>query len=652
MIILSVQRGIFMFNKIFKNYKFIFIFTFIIELAMFYVFNHINIGGRFFIPDMGLAPVFGLMFGPVGGLGFACATFISEMYWGGNIIANFLDSLILFLISVFSYKLWYLLPPKDSFTPKFDSLFNILKLLLVMFLSSLMYLMLFLTSCLVFPSIMSELYSLTSFTNHISYAFNLFDFSLIYSLILISIFNILKIPLTIPKKFVTRLNFPYKYFAIPVILILVFIGMTQEFLKESVWSYIFFILSFTSIVIFNLNTFDVGPIQYSKYYSIIEKIIFIFLIIMMVFSFGIFDNMFNRLMGVSFLNGLNAGYIFMITLGVLICISILLTLIHVYFVEKILTNPINVLIDATNNYISEGKLETPKKVSFRLKNFMQNEDDISVLFNSFNALSKLIRTNLDDLKKSTIENERYETEFNIAHNIQINMLSSDFEVFSSGMPFEINAYMSPAREVGGDFYDYFTIDDDNIAFVIGDVSGKGIPAALFMVKTMHLIKNHSKFHDNLSEVYENVNNLSCGRNSDNLFVTSWIGKLNIRTGELSFVNAGHNPPLLRRDNGDFEYLNTSSDLVLGVMDDMLYTEHKLNLKSGDMVFLYTDGLTEANNDYHGFYGEDRLKDVINKNKDQKLSQIIYEINEDIFRYCGTKEQFDDLTMLIIKFNGD
>lgn len=202
------------------------------------------------------------------------------------------------------------------------------------------------------------------------------------------------------------------------------------------------------------------------------------------------------------------------------------------------------------------------------------------------------------------------------------------------------------------FYDYFKVDDENIIFVVGDVSGKGVPASLFMVRTMHLIKNHSKFENNLSEVYEQVNNLACERNTDNLFVTSWIGKLNIKSGELSFVNAGHNHPLIRRNGGDFEYLETSPDLVLGVMEDMPYTENKINLKPGDVVFLYTDGVTEANNNYDGFYGDDRLKNTLNKYKDQKLNIIISELTEDIYQYCGTREQFDDLTMLIMKFEGD
>ena len=647
--------GRIMLDKLFKNKKFIFIFTFAIEFIMYYSFNHMNFGGRFFIPDMGLAPVFGLIFGPFGGLGFACATFAGEFYWGGNFFASLLDSSILFFVSVLAYKLWYLIPFKEVSAPKFSSLSTIFKFVSVMFISSLVYLILLQISFAAFPSIIGDLYSLTSFLNQFSYAFNLFDFSIIYGLIFISAFNILKIPIKIPKKFKTKLNIPYKFFLIPLVLLsafIIFAHTHNDIFTESVWSYLFFIIAFGSVILFSLNTFDVGNIQSSQYYSIIEKIIVLFFIIMIFFSLGIFDELHDVIVEFSFVNVLNIRFILMITIGLMILLSMTLTLIHIYFVEKLLTNPLKGLTEATNNYVVEGKLEYHKHTTFRIKNFMNDEDDMSVLINSFNSLSDIIKSNLNNLRKSTIEKERFKTEFNIAHDIQRGMLSTDFEEFSSNGPFEICAFMNPAKEVGGDFYDYFKVDDENIIFVVGDVSGKGVPASLFMVRTMHLIKNHSKFENNLSEVYEQVNNLACERNTDNLFVTSWIGKLNIKSGELSFVNAGHNHPLIRRNGGDFEYLETSPDLVLGVMEDMPYTENKINLKPGDMVFLYTDGVTEANNNYDGFYGDDRLKNTLNKYKDQKLNIIISELTEDIYQYCGTREQFDDLTMLIMKFEGD
>ena len=203
-----------------------------------------------------------------------------------------------------------------------------------------------------------------------------------------------------------------------------------------------------------------------------------------------------------------------------------------------------------------------------------------------------------------------------------------------------------------DFYDFFEVDENYINFVIGDVSGKGMPATLFMVKTMHLIRNNSIFREKLSQVCENVNNTACERNDENLFVTSWIGKLNLNNGNLFYVNAGHNRPLIKQKDGDFEYLDTRANLVLGLMEDMPYNEYKLNLNPGDMIFLYTDGITEANNNYERFYGEERLKTIINKHKDENLNEIIDEIIKDLDKFCNSQEQFDDMTMLLLRYTGD
>ena len=148
-----------------------------------------------------------------------------------------------------------------------------------------------------------------------------------------------------------------------------------------------------------------------------------------------------------------------------------------------------------------------------------------------------------------------------------------------------------------------------------------------------------------------MNNLACQRNDENLFVTSWLGKLNLKSGEISYVNAGHNPPLIRQNNGDFEYFQSSHNLVLGGIEDIPYNEYALNFKPGDMIFLYTDGVTEANNDYHGFYGEDRLKETINKFKDESLNMIITKIKDDIRSFCDNQDQYDDVTMVILKYNG-
>ena len=300
-----------MFNKTFKNKIFIFIFTFVIEVLMFYVFDYMNFGGRYLIPDLALSPVFGLMFGPAGSLGYACATFVSENYWGANFWASSIDSFVVLLMSIVSYKLWYLIPPKESYTPKFNSLLNISKLLLVMFIVSIVYLLLFQISLVAFPDIMGDLYTLVSFTGRFSYAFNIFDFALIYCLIFISLFNIFKIPLSVPKKFETKLNIPYKYFLILFILACCIVGglpFYGDIISESIWGYVCFALFFITTFLFCINTFDVGEVKISNYYSIIEKIIVLFLIIILIFSYGIYAELIDIVLDFPFVNHLNIRF--------------------------------------------------------------------------------------------------------------------------------------------------------------------------------------------------------------------------------------------------------------------------------------------------------------------------------------------------------
>ena len=639
-----------MIKRLFKNNIFIFILTFSIEFIMFYLFNHLNIGGRYLNPDMALSPFFGLVFGPVGGLGYALATFVSELKAGCILSVCLIDSIILFFISILPYKLWYLFfKEKDLTTPRFNSTYNILKLLIIMAITSGVYLILLRISFLAFPEVMSDLYSISNFRNQFSYAFDIFDFAILYSFIFITMFNFAKIPLKKPKGFKSKLKIPYRLFFIPFVIVVAYILLR---INIPVANYIMFALSFITIFLFAINSFDVKLVEMDDNYSIIEKIIVGFLLVMLISSYQLLDDSILVMHYFKYnLNVLDKSFIFMISLGVVLAVAVVFTIIHIYFVERIITNPLNKLNRAVKNYIVDGKLSNQNKVTFNFRGLMKNDDDIIILIDSFNKLGTIIKDNLKELKKTTADKERLETEFNVARKIQTNMLSDNFEEFAENKSFKIYGSMNPAKEVGGDFYDYIDVDDENIAFVIGDVSGKGISAALFMVKIMFLIKNHSRFEVSSSDVINQVNDLACEKNNNNLFVTSWFSKFNYKTGDLSFVNAGHNPPLIMRNGGDFEYLQDDNNIPLGIMDDFKFKEVKIKLNPGDIIFLYTDGVTEANDDYNGFYGEERLINKLNKNKYEDVDKIIDEIKNDINQFCNGVEQFDDLTMFIFKYEG-
>ena len=632
-----------MIKKLFKNNKFIFIFTFLVEFILYYIFEYTSFTGEYILADIGIAPVFGLMFGPAGALGQASVTLIFELIGGFDITACFIDFAIMFFISIFAYKLWYTISDiQELDTPRFDSIYNILKFLYIIFLTSIVYWALINIAFYAYPG-MEPIYPLPAGFDRLSYIINNFIFAIIFGLFFISSFNTLKIPLHVPQKFITKININPKYFTISYAIILIYITLTgASIIRSDLLENIIFLFTTIISVLYCLNTFDIDIKHKSHNYSIIEQIILIFLIILsttLIINFGFFE-----LLGLFYLENINAEFRFLITIAFSTTFIILLSLIHIHYIENIITNPIYELISSIKEYME-------REPSTQLHKYSKNNTEVGMLIKTFLKLSDKIKSNFVTIQNITAENERIETELNVASGIQSNMLPKNFEEFSNGKAFEIYAYMNPAKEVGGDFYDYFDIDDENVSFVIGDVSGKGMPATLFMVKTMHLIKNHSKFSNNTSEIMKDVNNLSCERNEETLFVTTWIGRLNLKTGKLTYVNAGHNPPLVKRNDENFRYLDDEPDLVIGIMENMDYVEREMTLNKGDMIFLYTDGVTDANDSKKRLYGENRLKDTINRHKDSELTEIINEIRNDIGQFCNTQEQFDDMTMLIIKYNG-
>lgn len=249
----------------------------------------------------------------------------------------------------------------------------------------------------------------------------------------------------------------------------------------------------------------------------------------------------------------------------------------------------------------------------------------------------------------TKKNARVESELELANNIQTHMLPTIFPPFPNREEIELYAIMDPAKEIGGDFYDFFMIDDRNLALVIADVSGKGIPAALFMVIAKTLIKNEVSMGEEPAEAFSKVNQMLCEGNDENMFVTAWLGILDTETGKLSYVNAGHNPPLLRQNGGEFEYLKSRPGFVLAGMEGIHYKQYETMLKPGDEIFLYTDGVTEAENEEKAFYGADRLKRYLNQHAGEHVRELLHGLRKDIGEFAGAEEQFDDITMLAMYY---
>ena len=279
---------------------------------------------------------------------------------------------------------------------------------------------------------------------------------------------------------------------------------------------------------------------------------------------------------------------------------------------------------------------------------------LCVVYLICSTLSKRTRNLLVKQAEAVGETERIAAELSVAHHIQTSMLPNIFPAFPDHEEFDIYASMTPAKEVGGDFYDFFMVDDRHLALVIADVSGKGVPAALFMVIGKTLIKDHTTPDRDLGAIFTKVNELLCQSNSEGLFITAFEGVLDLDTGDFVYVNAGHDAPFICRKDGSYEPLAVKPGFVLAGMEETKFTEGRITLGEGDKLFHYTDGVTEATNTHNVLYGKERLLLVLNKNKQQNPKETLSSVKADIDDFVGKAPQFDDITMLCVEYrrNGE
>lgn len=271
----------------------------------------------------------------------------------------------------------------------------------------------------------------------------------------------------------------------------------------------------------------------------------------------------------------------------------------------------------------------------------------------FASLSDDINSTVVTLKGYIAEAAaRIDKELEFAKTIQYSALPSVFPPYPNRTEFEIYASMTTAKEVGGDFYDFYLIGESRLAFLIADVSGKGIPAAMFMMTSKTLIKSLAEAGNEINDVFTLANEKLCENNDAGMFVTAWMGILDLKTGHIDFANAGHNPPLIRRKDGSFEFLKCRAGFVLAGMEGIKYRKSELQLEPGDELFLYTDGVTEAIDVQENAYGEDRLLRLLNENKCVDSKSLCELVKNDIDSFAGEAAQFDDITMLSLKFNNN
>lgn len=616
-----------------------------------------------------IPPVLGILWGPAAAWGTAVANAISDIWISHSAFTVWFPGfLINFFFSYLPYRLWYSLPDKNGSVtvPNLGSVSDILRFIYVCLINS-----------LATTTLLAMLFEILGYQKYSSGAlllfFNNFDFAIVLgipAILLLSNFH--QVGIWIPMElqgtsshenaaFPMRQRKLQKRYDLFILLICI-TGLVYYILAEGYQVRMHPTLETTFCITFLVFEFLMifKPLSSLRKQeenmkieriSIRSKVILGFLLLSVFFVLVIG--------GATYLSQKNITasqqelwqQIYMVvavSLNILFVVSIL----FLKYVEVNITGSLETLSGIVKQFAGMDHRSDGKEKKQRIISTCQSirtGDEIQALSESFSRMMTDIDNYVYNLAKMTTEKERISAELNIATQIQADMLPRIFPAFPDRPEFDVYASMNPAKEVGGDFYDFFLIDDEHLAIVIADVSGKGVPAALFMVIAKTLIKNHAQLGETPAEIFTNVNNQLCEGNEAGLFVTAWMGILRLTDGHFVYVNAGHNPPLLMKKDSDFEFLKTRPGFVLAGMEDIRYRQTELFLNPGERIYLYTDGVTEATNLQEHLYGEDRLKETLNLSRGLSIREMCIRVSESLQNFSGDADQFDDITMLAMEF---
>ena len=327
--------------------------------------------------------------------------------------------------------------------------------------------------------------------------------------------------------------------------------------------------------------------------------------------------------------------------------QLILSLICLFMVYRLIISPLKSVQENIRNYRETKDSET---VIANLKE-INSKNEIGDLKNDVIELAEEIDDYVDKIESISAEKHRIESELDMAKRIQLSMMPSVFPPYPDRNEFEIYASVEPAREVGGDFYDFFLIDKDHLCMVMADVSGKGVPAALFMMGSKIVIKNSAMLMNSPAKILTRANESICENNEQDMFLTVWLGILELSTGKLVAANAGHEYPALMRAGEKFEIIKSKHGFVIGGFEDAIYMDYELQLEPGDKLFLYTDGLPEATNGDNEMLGIDGMLDALNENCESHPKVILNGVKNAVDGFVKEAEQFDDLTMMCIEYKG-
>lgn len=351
-------------------------------------------------------------------------------------------------------------------------------------------------------------------------------------------------------------------------------------------------------------------------------------------------------MSMQVINSTLRGYIELVSVVALLIFVVFMT-VYLLFLHRSIIDPLQVIVDSAVNFVGINTDENSGEI-VALELNVKTGDEIEILAEAFNKMTSDIIKYINEITSATSERERIKTELRVATLIQEGMLPRNFD-FPDRNEFEVYASMRAAKDVGGDFYDFFFVDDDNFCITIGDVSGKGVPAALFMAMTKATVKDLVLRRLPVNEVMTEANTILCKNNDQGMFVTLFIAIVNVKTGTLQWCDAGHNPVIIWKKDGTVDTLKGKKGFVCAGLESAKYRMNEGIIEKGDILYLYTDGITEAVNAANELYGENRLITQIGSQKERNIKKMCASIVSDVDKYAGSEPQFDDITMLGFKF---
>ena len=586
-------------------------------------------------PYVGLLFVFGLLFGPYGALGAVLGNIVIDHIGGFTPIEILPSAIFSFGVSCLAYKLWYSGFKTDKITkPKLDNIYHLSLFLSIMIICGIIY-----------SAIHGKLVGLIISTDIIdfftpSYFLNFVNGAFIFGIVSLFIsdkIDFIQTPKTTKKAFNRKL-YRILFYLLLISGIIAFITSEFDMGKN-------FIIGEIIVLGILLFAYLTKPFEYeiqpNDENTMIESIMRNFLIVTLALAIlGILVSIFSY----KYVASLDAN-IFITLLPLLIITDVFIILFFIpgmiifRYIERKLIKPIS-SFSKIENFINENeKIEAEGLLDIYSK-YVNEKNEIGTLARSYSRLIEHNNNYIENIREIESEKERVNAELDIATKIQAAALPTEALETDE---FIVNGYSHPAKEVGGDFFDYYMIDDDNLAIVIGDASGKGVPAAILAMITQVIIKQLIKHETDPSKVLCSLNNQISVNNSESMFITIWLGIYNKSSKKIIFSNAGHNPPLIKK-NGEFKYLDIDTGLVLGIMEDFGYVKEEITL-TNELV-LYTDGITDANNNRNEMYGEDRLLKFFNEFKSDE-GPIIPLLN-DISEFTEDAEQYDDMTLLYLK----